>query len=84
MTSPLRPFLMAVLALALCWAGAAAALNLPGVLQVLNRARTASGGAGWNSLRGLHEVGQDGDVRYERWLDPVRYGLRIETHPPGG
>lgn len=82
MTSPLRLLFAALAALALC--SAAAAQNSPAAQQVLNRARAASGGAGWNSLRGVHEVGQDGEVRYERWFDPVRYGLRIETHPPGG
>jgi hypothetical protein len=51
---------------------------------VFDRARAASGGAGWNRLRGWHEVGQDGGVRYERWIDPIRYGLRTETLTPAG
>ncbi|HEX3886726.1 MAG TPA: hypothetical protein VHW05_04450, partial [Phenylobacterium sp.] len=46
--------------------------------QVLADARKASGGTGWNLLRGLHETGHDvrpgGDVRFETWVDPLRYG----------
>jgi hypothetical protein len=58
----------------------AMAQNSPAAQRVLDRARAASGGAsGWNSLRGLHEIGHDDGLRYERWLDPVRYGLRKET-----
>lgn len=65
--------------------GAAQAQNSPAAQQVLDRAREASGGArGWNTLRGLHETGQDGGVRYERWTDPLRYGDRTETHTPAG
>ncbi|MDB5494800.1 MAG: hypothetical protein JWP86_2137 [Phenylobacterium sp.] len=52
--------------------------------RVLAQARAAAGGAGWNTLRGWHEVGVQGGVRYEAWLDPVRYGLRIETREPAG
>jgi len=56
----------------------------PAALAVLAQARAASGGAGWNLLRGWHETGQDGGLRYEAWLDPVRYGMRVETHEPAG
>ena len=56
--------------------------------RVLAQARAAAGGKGWNSLRGWHEVGVQGGVggglRYEAWLDPVRYGMRIETREPAG
>lgn len=52
--------------------------------RVLAQARAAAGGKGWNTLRGWHEVGLQGAARYEAWLDPVRYGLRIETHEPAG
>src|SRR5690606_1194144 len=52
----------------------------PPAQKVLNRARAVTGGeSAWNAVRGLHETGQDGEARYERWLDPLRYGLRIET-----
>ena len=37
----------------------------------------------WNGLRGLHEVGRMDGRRFERWLDPIRYGLRSETDTPG-
>ena len=56
----------------------------PAALQVLAKARAASGGGGWNLLRGWHEAGQDGGLRYEAWLDPVRYGMRVEIHEPAG
>src|SRR5437868_3043708 len=52
--------------------------------QVISRAFAASGGSGWYLLRGWHETGRDGAVAYERWIDPVRYGLRLETREPGG
>jgi hypothetical protein len=35
-------------------------------------------------LRGWHETGRLGAVRYETWLDPIRYGLRVETYDPAG
>jgi hypothetical protein len=52
--------------------------------QVLVRARAAAGGAGWNYLRGWHETGKLGGVPYETWLDPLRYGLRVEVREAGG
>lgn len=56
----------------------------PAAQRVLAQARAATGGAAWNRLRGWHEVGRQGGMRYEVWLDPVRYGLRVETHEPAG
>lgn len=55
-----------------------------GAREVLAQARAASGGAGWNLLRGWHETGHEGAVRYECWLDPLRYGMRVERHEPAG
>lgn len=52
--------------------------------RVLNQARAAAGGAGWNTIRGWHETGARNGRRYEAWLDPVRYGLRLETQEAGG
>ncbi len=52
--------------------------------KVLADARTASGGAGWYMLRGWHETGHVAGVAYERWLDPLRFGMRTETHDPAG
>jgi hypothetical protein len=52
--------------------------------QVIAQAFDATGGRGWYQLRGWHEAGRLGDQAYERWIDPVRYGLRVETHEPGG
>ncbi|MDB5477347.1 MAG: hypothetical protein JWP49_2858 [Phenylobacterium sp.] len=52
--------------------------------RVLAEARQAAGGAAWNRLRGWHEVGRRGDQRYEAWLDPLRYGMRVETREPAG
>jgi hypothetical protein len=68
------------------WLGApAAAQNSPAAQRIFDRARAVSGAAaGWNALRGLHEVGVTGGQRYERWLDPVRYGIRTETQTPAG
>ena len=77
--------LFATLTVALfCSTGVAQAQNSPAAQNVLDRARSASGGVGWNQLRGLHEVGQDGGQRYEKWLDPLRYGARTETVTPAG
>lgn len=52
--------------------------------RVLNQARSVSGGPGWNTIRGIHETGRRGGVRYESWRDPVRYGQRIETYEAAG
>ncbi|HEX3699359.1 MAG TPA: hypothetical protein VHV27_01670 [Phenylobacterium sp.] len=78
-------FFAAVLALAGPSAHAAQTIGYsPAAQRVLTRARAAAGGAGWNLLRGWHEVGLQGGVRYEAWLDPLRYGLRVELHDPAG
>jgi hypothetical protein len=52
--------------------------------RVLSQARAASGGAGWNFLRGWHETGKLGGAAYETWQDPLRYGLRVEVRAPDG
>jgi len=52
--------------------------------KVLAQARAAAGGAAWNRLRGWHEVGRRDGLRYEAWLDPLRYGMRVETREPAG
>lgn len=52
--------------------------------QVLARAFAATGGSGWYLLRGWRETGREGGVAYERWVDPLRYGLRVETREAGG
>jgi hypothetical protein len=67
------------LALACVAATAQAQGYSPAANRVLERARAASGGSGWYLLRGWRETGREGDVRYETWLDPLRYGSRIET-----
>lgn len=72
-------------AVAVCLGGAAQAQNSPEAQRVFDRARAASGGASaWNRLRGLHEKGVWGGVKFERWTDPVRYGIRTETMTPAG
>jgi hypothetical protein len=82
--SPVRMILAALAAAALFLSGTANAQNSPAAQHVLDRARAASGGKAWNGLRGFHETGDDGGVRYERWLDPLRYGDRTETQTPAG
>ncbi|HEV2531496.1 hypothetical protein [Phenylobacterium sp.] len=56
----------------------------PAAQKVLARARQAAGGAAWNRLRGWHESGRQGGLAYEAWFDPLRYGMRVETHEPAG
>ena len=82
--SPVRTLFAALLAMVLFAAGAASAQNSAAAQHVLDRARAASGGKAWNGLRGFHETGADDGVRYERWLDPLRYGDRTETQTPAG
>lgn len=77
--SSLRPIIVAFVLAAFCVGASAQAQNSPAAQRVLDRARAASGGSGWNLLRGLHEVGKDGGQSYERWVDPLRYGARTET-----
>lgn len=80
-----QPFAVVLAVAMLVTAAAAHAQNTPAAQQVFDRARSASGGAsGWNSLRGVHEVGEEGGQAFERWLDPLRYGMRVETPAPGG
>lgn len=78
--------LIAALAVAwACLAGAAEAQTTSAAArQVFARAQAASGGAAWNSVAGLHEAGRIDGVAYERWLDPIRWGDRMETHEPAG
>jgi len=52
--------------------------------RVLGEARAASGGAGWNYLRGWHETGKLDGAPYETWQDPLRYGLRVEVRGSDG
>ncbi len=52
--------------------------------EILAQARKASGGAGWNMLRGIHQTGHQGEIRFETWSDPLRYGMRTETHEAAG
>jgi len=84
MRSPIRTLLLAGLALACAAADALADDYSRPAKQVIARARAASGGTGWGMLRGWHEAGLEGGVRYESWTDLLRYGLRVETHAPGG
>ena len=83
MTGALRKLLLA-LALLLALPAAAQAQYSRAAQHVLSVARAASGGAGWNQIRGWHETGRQGDVRYECWFDPLRYGMRVETREPAG
>jgi hypothetical protein len=88
MKFPLRKLSVTV-GLALACAALAATAQAQGysaaAQRVLERAIAASGGAAnWNLLRGWHETGRQGGARYETWLDPLRYGVRVETHEPAG
>jgi hypothetical protein len=62
----------------------AGAQNSPAAQRIFDRARAATGGSGWNQIRGLHEVGEENGVAVERWFDPLRYGARIERHTAQG
>lgn len=84
--NPTRRLILPALAFA-----AAAPAAVPAYAQyardaqaVIARARAASGGNAWNTLRGWHEAGTDGGATYERWLDPLRYGMRVETRDGTG
>ena len=83
MTGALRKLPVA-LAICLALPAAAHAQYSRPAQKVITAARAASGGAGWNQIRGWHETGRQGDVRYECWFDPLRYGMRIETHEAAG
>jgi hypothetical protein len=80
------PALLAIVLV--CVAGLASAAQAQGysraAAEVIGKAFAATGGAGWYQLRGWHETGRLGDRPYERWIDPVRYGLRVEMREPAG
>jgi hypothetical protein len=77
--------LLLVLALACLAAPAHAQGYSPAAQKVLSRALAASGGSGWLRLRGWHETGRRATgAAYESWIDPLRYGLRVETREAGG
>jgi hypothetical protein len=79
--------LIALLASCLAVAGhptSARAQYSPPAERVLGRAFAATGGKGWYVLRGWHETGRRDGVAYETWIDPLRYGSRIETHEADG
>jgi hypothetical protein len=82
---PFRP-LAALLALWLAVLAPAAHAEgySPDAQRVLARAFAATGGKAWWRLRGWHETGRRGGVAYESWIDPVRYGLRVEIREPQG
>ncbi len=81
----MRGYFGALVAVVVLLGGEAQAQNAPGAQRVIDRAQAAMGGArAWNDLRGLHESGEQGGVKFDRWLDPLRYGLRIETQAPAG
>lgn len=60
-----------------------AAQHAAGPHAVLQRARGASGGPAWSRFRGLHETGLQDGAPYERWIDGLRWGERLETGAPG-
>lgn len=88
MNRPMRKLLLGFgLALALATGFTASAVAQgysPAAQRVLARARAAAGGSGWNLLRGWHETGRTDGVAYETWLDPLRYGMRVETREADG
>lgn len=76
----LRALLFTLLTCLLLPPAAAQAQHGAGVGRVVDRALEASGGArAWNELRGYHEVGVEGGRPYERWVDGLRWGERVET-----
>lgn len=81
----IRTILFAVVAmLAMTLAGVAQAQYAPDAVRVMERARAASGGKAWARVAGIHEVGVEGGFRYERWADPLRFGLRTDIGAPAG
>lgn len=82
--NPARRLILLAAALAALAPAVARAQYSQDAQRVIARARTASGGAAWNGLRGWHEAGTDNGEAYERWLDPIRYGMRVETHDGAG
>lgn len=85
MRSRVRTLVSSLVALAaLACAGAAEAQVAPAARRVLDRARVASGGAAWSRIAGVHEMGSESGARYERWADPLRFGVRTEIQTPAG
>lgn len=82
----IRTILFAVAAAlaAMAVAGAAQAQYAPDAVRVMERAKAASGGKAWARVAGLHEVGVEGGFRYERWADPLRFGIRTDVGTPAG
>ncbi|MBU1375912.1 MAG: hypothetical protein KKE02_15575 [Alphaproteobacteria bacterium] len=79
----MKTILLAVIAL-LAAASAAQAQYAPEAVRVMERARAASGGKAWARVAGLHEIGTEGGFRYERWADPLRFGIRTDIGTPAG
>src|SRR5262249_50268464 len=83
---PLRPLLLLLIVIgvgAVPPAAWAQGYSRPAA-QVIARAFAATGGSSWYRLRGWHETGRREGAAYESWIDPVCYGLRIETREPQG
>lgn len=81
----MRGLFGALVAVVVLLGGRAEAQNAPAAQRIFDRAQGAMGGAkAWNGLRGLHETGEEGGAKFDRWLDPLRYGLRTETQTPAG
>ena len=80
--------LRAALILFLIGAAAAAgpvAAQSGSAVQVIERARAVTGGAAaWGRVRGLSETGELSGRAYRRVVDPIRYGLRVETADAAG
>lgn len=79
----IKTILLALVAV-LSVAGAARAQYAPEAVRVMERARAASGGAAWNRVAGVHETGVEDGRRYERWADPLRFGVRTDIETPAG
>jgi hypothetical protein len=56
----------------------------PAAKQVLANARAAAGGSRWNAVRGWRESGTRDGMAYDHWVDPLRYGVRLETREAAG
>jgi hypothetical protein len=84
MTARRFALLLALCVVALAPIAARAEGYSPDAQRVLGRAFAATGGQAWYRLRGWHETGRRGGVAYESWIDPIRYGLRVETREPQG
>lgn len=84
----MRPRRTTLALLALLFAGLASTAEAQGYShaaeRVLSQAFTATGGSGWYLLRGWRETGRQGDLAYQSWIDPLRYGLRTETRAAEG